>query len=468
MWKHYHIIENFEQLTAYLADQQGQTKIISGGTDLMVELRNGKWPDLDTVLDISRIHGLDQIWRDEEGLIHIQTLVTHNDVTRSPILREHAFPLVQACSQVATPQLRNRGTVVGNLVTGSPANDTITPLMALDASLVLVSRAGERLVRLQDFYEGIRKTVLHKDEFVREVVFQSMRKDQKGCFKKSALRRTQAISVLNCCVILDLDGEIIKNAMITLGSVAPTIIHAQEAETFLYHRALTIENIQSAAKLASQAAMPITDLRGSQSYRSYMLSVLVENALMDVLEDKVRESVPTRLATLDTREGFSAVPASGWDGDVIQTTINGEEYSIVGFSDQTLLNMVREKVGLVGTKVGCEEGECGACTLFLDGKAVVSCLVPAPRAHCANITTIEGIAKDDKLHPVQQAFIDHAAVQCGYCTPGFVMSAVKLLDEIPEPSRETIRKGISGNLCRCTGYYKIVEAIESASMKVER
>jgi len=126
-----------------------------------------------------------------------------------------------------------------------------------------------------------------------------------------------------------------------------------------------------------------------------------------------------------------------------------------------LAGVLRERLGLIGTKIGCGEGECGACTVLVDGTSVLSCIYPAAKVQGRTVTTVEGLASGGKLHPVQEAFMEHFAAQCGYCTPGFVVSTVALLEENPHPSHQEILEGLSGNLCRCTGYYQIIQAVQS-------
>jgi len=150
---------------------------------------------------------------------------------------------------------------------------------------------------------------------------------------------------------------------------------------------------------------------------------------------------------------------------IINTTINGRKYKLPVLPNQTLLHLLREELGLTGTKCGCEIGECGACTVILDGEAVNSCLVLVPQIDGKKVLTVEGLAKDGKLHPLQESFMDHDAVHCGFCTPGMLMSAKALLDKNPNPDEKEIRTAISGNLCRCTGYVQIVEAIKNAATK---
>lgn len=144
---------------------------------------------------------------------------------------------------------------------------------------------------------------------------------------------------------------------------------------------------------------------------------------------------------------------------VIELKVNGESYETAIDPHRTLLEALRENLGMTGAKEGCDLGACGACTVIINGKAVLACLTLAMDAHGKEITTIEGLAKEGNLHPLQQNFVDYGAIQCGYCTPGMVMSAKALLDENPKPTEAEIKKSISGNLCRCTGYTKIIEAI---------
>ncbi len=147
----------------------------------------------------------------------------------------------------------------------------------------------------------------------------------------------------------------------------------------------------------------------------------------------------------------------------INLTVNNQPYRLSVPPRRTLLEVIREDLGLTGTKEGCGLGECGACTVLMDGQAINSCLVLAAEADGKQITTVEGLASGDKLHPIQQAFVDHGGLQCGFCTPGMIMSAKALLDKNPTPTEEEIKQGITGNLCRCTGYTKIIESIKAAA-----
>ena len=475
MWSDYISATSIDDVLKALAEKGSRARIVAGATDLILELERGQRRGIETLVDVTRIPGLDQIHYDEDDVIHLGPLVTHNHCVGSKLIRDHALPLARACWEVGSPQIRNRGTVAGNLITASPANDTITPLMALDAWVTLRSLEGERRVPLGEFYTGVRGTVMRTDEMLVDIAFPALKANQRGTFIKFALRQAQAISLVNVAMVLTLDGEQVREARVTLGAVAPTIVHASEAEVYLKGRALTDETIYEAAGLAVRASRPISDVRGLAGYRQRMVRVVTMRGLRAIAAGKEREGLPEEPVLLrgssgngrGKKNGASTPELNGAvyhdDHQPIRTRINGKEMVLEGGQHKTLLRLLREDAGLIGSKEGCAEGECGACTVFLDGAAVMSCMVPAPRAHGAEIITIEGLAQNGELHPVQQAFIEEGAVQCGYCTPGFIMSAVKLLEERPSPAAEEIRQAMTGNLCRCTGYYKIIQAVERAA-----
>lgn len=154
------------------------------------------------------------------------------------------------------------------------------------------------------------------------------------------------------------------------------------------------------------------------------------------------------------------------DKIVVNIIVNYKKHRIETEPNKTLLSLLRNDLGLPGTKDGCQEGECGACNVLMDGKLINSCLLLAWQANGHEVLTVEGLARDGKLHPVQQAFVEAGAVQCGYCTPGVIMSVVDLLNRVPAPTEMQVREALAGNLCRCTGYYKIFEAVQKAAKEM--
>ncbi|MEM7343138.1 MAG: FAD binding domain-containing protein [Chloroflexota bacterium] len=468
MWQQYYTPNTLEDALQLLAEHREKASLVAGGTDLVVEMERGlRKPKI--IIDISCIPGLDIISQDNHKDIHIGPLVTHNQVVNSQLCVDRAFPLVKACWEIGAPQIRNRGTIAGNLITASPANDTITPLWVLGAKVTLQSIRGKRTLPFEEFFLGVRKTAIDPDEILVDVFFPAMQGYQIGTFIKLGLRQAQAISVVNVAVVLSMLADTITNARITLGSVAPTIIRVNDAERFLAGKVLTKDVVARAGELAAHTVSPIDDVRGSAEYRRYMTRMLTQHALEALADGTERDTMPPKPIMLwgETSGYFptqreETTLHTEKDDEPIMTTINGESQFIHGGSHKTLLRLLRENADLTGTKEGCAEGECGACTVLLDGIAVMSCLVPAPRAHESEVTTIEGLADGEFLHPVQDAFIEEGAVQCGYCTPGFIMSGASLLDERARPTRDDLKQAITGNLCRCTGYYKILQALEKA------
>ncbi len=467
MYRFYADPTTLDEALALKAYHGEQARFIAGGTDLLIELDREarRAPDGGELglIDLTRIPGLAEVTL-VDGQIQLGPLVTHNQCVASPLIVEHAFPLARACWEVGAPQIRNRATVAGNLITASPANDAIVPLMALGATVTLAGTArGERTLPLASFYTGFRKVDLAPDEMLTRISFPPLGPHQEGTFIKLGLRRAQAISVVSVAAIVTWDAgrARVQAAAISLGAVAPVIVRAAAAEAFLAGQPLNDAVIAAAARLAVQAASPIDDVRADAEYRAAMVETLTARSLTRIRDGQARAGwIEQPVLLRGKTDGRWPVTQAKPDDPV--AIVNGTATTLT--PGMTLLDSLR-LAGYVGVKEGCAEGECGACTVFLDGMAVMACLVPAERAAGCEVVTVEGLGNPTALHAVQAALVQSGGVQCGYCTPGFVMSAAKLLEERPQPTRAEAAEALTGNFCRCTGYRKILDAVVAAAAR---
>ncbi len=452
-----------EEACASLKEYGSTARIIAGGTDLLIELRRDSSKGPKVLVDISRIPALHQI-RVSEGTLSIGPLVTHSELQFSGAVQRSASLLSAAAAAVGAPQIRNRGTIGGNIMNAATCADTVPPLIALGAVVVLKSSRGTRDVGLGDLFLKPYQTKAQPDEILTEIKFPGLPADAGAAFVKLGRRNALSISRLSVAAVIQRDSQNrIADARIVPGAAFPTWQRITPAEQMLVGEQPSDALFEAAGRKVSEEMIRCSGRRWSTEYKEPVLAVLVRRALMQCVSPAIQTG-----RSHDGSDGRSGAQAttvtfrSHHRYCTLSVIVNGRSRTATVPTNRTLLALLREDLGLTGTKCGCEIGECGACTVLLDGQPVNSCLVLAPQVHGRSVTTVEGLTREGKLHPLQLSFMENDAAHCGFCTPGMLMSAKALIDENPAPTETDIRTAISGNLCRCTGYKQIVQAIQTA------
>jgi len=461
---------SLEDAIAALAERGENARVLAGGTNLLVDMKlENAAPSC--VIDITQIPELHSI-QVEDGRLRIGALTSIRDLAISETLWKGHTCLAESAVAFGSTQIMMMGTLGGNIANGSPASDTVPALVVLGAQAEIVGPGGKRKALVADLLQRPGSIALQPGELIASIQLPAQPAGTGSCFVK--LSRVRAdLAKVSVAVRLVRDGEKIVSARIALGSVGPTVVRARKASSMLSDRPFSKDLIMNAARMAADEITPIDDVRSSATYRTRAAVALVHDALLTAWE---------RASTSSEREQPLAVPRGESAKPILQAcepmqvgsdeittialTVNGETIELDVAPQELLLNVLRERLELTGTKYGCGIGECGACTVWLNGTPVLGCLVLAVSADGGEVRTIEGLAAPDgTLDPLQQAFIDENAFQCGYCTPGMLMMSKKLMEEIPEPTEDEVRDYLKGNHCRCTGYASIVRAVHSAARK---
>jgi carbon-monoxide dehydrogenase medium subunit len=438
-------------------------RILAGGTNVLVDMKLEQTKPA-KVMDITHIPGLSGIAEESSG-VRIGAATPIRALSTSGLLWTSCTALAEAAAAFGSTQIAMRGTIGGNVCNGSPASDTVPALLAFGAEAILASAQGERVVPVGDLLVGPGKVRLRDGELLVAVRLPKSVGNAGSAFLKISRVRADLAKV-NVAVRLTRDeAGRCATARIELGSVGPTVLRARKAELLLTKEAITEDRLLAAAQSVTGDIQPIDDVRSTAEYRRRAAVALVHDCVELAWARCAGQAIPAPRGKAFS-PAFRDAPSLSVDPDesvVVSFTVNGEAMEIDVAPNELLLNVLRERLELTGAKYGCGVGECGACTIWLDGQPALGCLVLAVSADGADVRTIEGEAENGQLSRLQQAFIDENAFQCGYCTPGMLMMSKKLLEEIPQPTEEEIRDYLRGNHCRCTGYVSIVRAVGRAS-----
>ena len=461
-----------------LLQEHPEAQIIAGGSDVLVQIREGKRAGKELV----SIYGIDAmrgVTLDEEGAIRIGSLTSFSHIAASPIIRELIPVLGEAVSLVGGPQIRNIGTIGGNTCNGVTSADSASTLVAWDAVVELTGPEGVRRVPLAEFYIKAGKVDLRPGEIQTAILIpKAAYEGYTGNYIKYAMREAMDIATLGCSVNVSLsdDKKTIRDVRIAYGVAGPVPMRAPTAEARAKGREVSAETIKAFAEAVLEDIHPRDSWRAAKAFREHIAVEMAKRALTKSIELARASGKPQ---PKETEKAQAPVAPALERGDrkaprnqeapryrLIRCTINGKPREAMIDVRASLTDLLRNDFRLTSVKKGCEVGECGACNVLVDGECFNSCIYLAAWADGKDILTLEGLeGPNGELSDIQQAFIDEAAVQCGFCTPGAIMSAVEILNEGRELSDEEIRIRMSGHLCRCTGYENIMRAVKKTMLK---
>jgi carbon-monoxide dehydrogenase medium subunit len=462
----YYAPTSVEEAIALLQQHGERARLIAGGTHLLVLMKMEREAP-QVLISLNKIPGLDAITVNPDGSVIIGSRVSIRNLGRHPLIRSRYTGLAQACDAFGSTQIEIMGTVGGNVCNGSPAADLVPMLLVFNAEVLLKGPPGERSVPLEQFLVKPGVTAIRPDEVMIGVALPPAPEGTVSAFHK-IVRVVADLAKASLGLMLVRDGDRVADVHLAYGAVAPTVIRIPEAEAALVGKTFNPERAAEAARIASERITPIDDVRSSAWYRRRVVKVMTEDALNAIWAEAGRAQ-PQPLTTSPNGAkhavaGTVIPQMKQGEQREIEFKINGVKRRMQVSANDLLLNVLREKLFLTGTKYGCGVGECSVCTVQLDGMPVLSCLTLAVEAAGREVLTVEGTTQPDgSLHPLQEAFIEQGAYQCGYCTPGMLMTLKALVEENPQPSEDDIREYLKGNRCRCTGYYSIVRAVLAAT-----
>jgi 2-furoyl-CoA dehydrogenase FAD binding subunit len=449
---------------AALADAGDEGKVLAGGQSLVpvLAMRLGRPAAL---VDINAVAGLDELSLSGAAL-SVGATVRQRRAEHDP--QAAAVPLLGlALPWIGHRELRSRGTVCGSLAHADPAAELPAVAACLDAALDIADPSGRRTVRARDFFTGPMTTALAPDELLLGVRFPVARPGDGFGFAELARRHGDFALVGVAVHVNRAPGGELRQATLAAFGISSRPV-TQDVTALLAAacgepdpvRALT----QPMSALADQLVDTPGDMHASNAYRrrlfTHLAAAELARAHQRATADAVRE--PTDVRPSPGGSGATSAPAKQCEAtqDAITTmTVNGNQATVAAPPRVTLADALRDRLGLKGTHLGCEHGICGMCTVLVDGQAARSCLLFACQLDGAEVLTVEGLGRPGELHPLQRAFGRHHALQCGFCTPGFLLSAYDLLRHKPGIAENDLAGELSGVLCRCTGYRNILAAV---------